>query len=576
MNPGDFPLPKGWAQATINDTGGYINGFAFKPAHRTSDGLPIIRIQNLTNEAKHLHTTNQEIDEIYKVVNGDILVSWSATLDAFIWDRGPAYVNQHIFKVIPNYGLFSKQLLFYWLKISVENLKNSEHLHGSTMKHINRGPFMAHKIPIPPKGEQARIVEKLEELLTDLDSGVAELKAAQAKLGQYRQSLLKSAVEGSLTADWREANAHSITESGEELLQRILIERRQHWEAKKLAEFEAKCKKPPNDWQKKYPEPVQPDTSELPELPEGWVWASVDQLALNKRYGSSSKTNDDSNGVPVLRMGNIQDGEIDYGKLKYLPKSHDEFPQLILVDGDLLFNRTNSAELVGKTAIYRDRGEETSYASYLISVTFSPSFSPDIAAYFINSTLGKSWISSVVNQTAGQANVNGTKLGELAIPLAPLVEQVAIVKELDLLKIQVQAQLSATELGLKQANSQRKNILQDAFSGKLVEQDNNDEPASVLLERIQAERVALAKQPKPKRPKKKTAKVIAMETLEAALLAKDDWADAQELFRDCGVVDGSDTDRIEALYAELRSLDGNGRLDIKREGDYDLLRLKGS
>ena len=132
------------------------------------------------------------------------------------------------------------------------------------------------KFSMPPLGEQTRIVEKLEELLSDLDAGVAELKAAQKKLVQYRQSLLKAAVEGTLTADWRKTNQPK--ETGAQLLERILKERRSRWEAKQLAKFQEQGKTPPKGWQDKYPEPVKPDTSDLPELPEGWVWASVDQL----------------------------------------------------------------------------------------------------------------------------------------------------------------------------------------------------------------------------------------------------------------------------------------------------------
>jgi len=157
-----------------------------------------------------------------------------------------------------------------------------------------------HLIPIAPLAEQTRIVEKLEELLSDLDAGVAELKAAQKKLVQYRQSLLKAAVEGALTAEWRKvrksvrpelvegrstfssSSDHASIqrqdqdsgpadneESGAELLQRMLIERRARWEAKQLAKFKEQGKAPPKDWQSKYPEPVKPVTSDLPELPEG-------------------------------------------------------------------------------------------------------------------------------------------------------------------------------------------------------------------------------------------------------------------------------------------------------------------
>ncbi len=126
--------------------------------------------------------------------------------------------------------------------------------------------------------------QKLEELLSDLDAGVAELKAAQKKLTQYRQSLLKAAVEGALTAEWRAERAKrgEPLETGAQLLERILTERRRRWEEKQLAKFKEQGKTPPKDWRDKYPEPVKPNTADLPELPEGWVWASVDQLVACK------------------------------------------------------------------------------------------------------------------------------------------------------------------------------------------------------------------------------------------------------------------------------------------------------
>lgn len=507
-------LPQGWVKATVDDLAEFVNGFAFKPAHWESTGTPIIRIQNLTNSEKPFNYTKIDVPDIYEVNNGDLLVSWSATLDAFIWRGDKAWLNQHIFKVVPEKRTFHSGLLFYWMKIAIEEMITTEHLHGSTMKHINRGPFLAHETRLPPSNEQARIFDKLEELFSELDAGIKELKAAQTKLSQYRQSLLKSAVEGSLTQQWRAENSDRVQETGEQLLARILKQRREQWQQQKLAEFAEKGKTPAKNWQDKYSEPVRPDTSDLPKLPEGWVWASVDQLAVNKRYGSSSKTNDDSSGVPVLRMGNIQDGKLDYSNLKYLPVDHKEFPDLLLNNGDLLFNRTNSAELVGKSAVYRDIGKPVSYASYLISVTFTEHFLPEIAAYYINSVLGKKWLTEVMNQTAGQANVNGTKLGDLAIPLPPVAEQLALIQEITNEFDSIDRQIEATALGLKQSEAQRKNILKSAFSGQLAPQDSNDEPASVLLEKIKQEREASAKKPKTKQIKTKSAmKKITVEEL---------------------------------------------------------------
>ncbi|WP_339074913.1 restriction endonuclease subunit S [Teredinibacter turnerae] len=486
MSSSDEVLPHGWEKVKVREIFKIEYGKSLTKAKRVDEGkFPVVGSSGI------LGFHNE-----YLIEQKSIVIGRKGSVGSLTLLDKPSWPIDTVYYLIPPKSINIKFTYFQLLTKKLEELDRS-----TTIPGLNRDDFYDVDFFLCGENEQTRIVEKLEELLSDLDNGVAALKAAQIKLTQYRQSLLKSAVEGSLTAEWRSQNTPS--ETGARLLERILKERRQRWEQQKLAEFKTKNQKPPKDWQKKYPEPVKPDTSNLPELPEGWVWANVDQLAWNKRYGSSSKTNDDTSGIPVLRMGNIQDGEIDFRNLKYLPQDHNEFPALLLSDGDLLFNRTNSAELVGKTAVFRDIGKPCSYASYLISVTFCDSYQPDLAAYFINSSLGKAWLSTVVNQTAGQANVNGTKLGELAIPVPPFDEQLAIIREMNSNQEQVSTQLENVELGIKQSESQRRNILKDAFSGKLVPQDPNDEPASILLDKVKAERVAQVKLPKPKRAKKK-------------------------------------------------------------------------
>ena len=430
-----------------------------------------------------------------QVAQGDVLLTIVGTIGrtAVVSKNHPPFALQRSVAVLKPRGVDSRYLAYalnspelqQWL---VDNAK------GTAQKGVYLKTLGAAQIRVAPAAEQTRVVAKLEELLSDLDAGVAELKAAQKKLAQYRQSLLKAAVEGALTAEWRAAQkvgaGNTAPETGAQLLARILTERRARWEAKQLAKFAEQGKTPPKDWQNKYPEPVPPNTTDLPELPEGWVWASVDQLTVEQKYGSSSKTNEDPTGVPVLRMGNIQAGDLDFSNLKYLPVDHDEFPGLHLQDGDLLFNRTNSPELVGKTAVYRSQITPCSFASYLISVRFSGGYLPELASAFINSAHGKCWIKSVVVQQVGQANVNGSKLSALAVPVPPFKEQQEIISALHAQTSEIVDQLKNVDISIKQSTAQRQNILRAAFSGQLVPQDPNDEPASVLLERIRTERAA--------------------------------------------------------------------------------------
>jgi type I restriction enzyme S subunit len=332
-------------------------------------------------------------------------------------------------------------------------------------------------------------VAEIERHLTRIDAAVAALKRVQANLKRYRASLLKAACEGRLvpTEAGLARAAGREYEHASVLLERILKERRAKWAAVGR--------------KGKYKEPLPPDFTTLPPLPEGWVWATVEQLAWRIQYGTSAKANSDSDGVPVLRMGNIQEGKLDYSDLKYLPSHHPDLPPTLLDDGDLLFNRTNSAELVGKTAVFYGNHNRVSFASYLIRVSFLEEYLPKYVSSFINSDHGRRYMRAVQSQQVGQANVNGTKLAQMPVPLPPATEQHRIVAEVERRLSVVQAAERAVETNLRRADRLRQAVLKRAFEGKLVAQDPSDEPASVLLERIRAERQRLGENGNRKRPR---------------------------------------------------------------------------
>jgi type I restriction enzyme S subunit len=191
-------------------------------------------------------------------------------------------------------------------------------------------------------------------------------------------------------------------------------------------------------------------------------------LAEVVEYGSSAKTSEADAGVPVLRMGNIVDGNLDLSTLKYLPDSHEEFPRLLLRPGDLLFNRTNSPELVGKTAVFNGRPEKCSFASYLIRVRLASGCMPEFVSAFINSAHGRRWVKAVATQQVGQANVNGTKLQNLLIPLPPIVEQERIVSELGR-RLSVVGHVAASiDAKLQQAATLREATLHSQFGAPVT------------------------------------------------------------------------------------------------------------
>ena len=334
---------------------------------------------------------------------------------------------------------------------------------------------------LPPLNEQRRIADRIDALQAKSRRAREALQEAQVLLKQFRQSVLHAAFRGDLTATWREE--HPDAQPAAELLKRIRTERRKRWEEAEQTKYQAKGKTPPPGWQKKYPEPVQVDTTELPELPLGWCWASLDELSHTVQYGTSEKSHN-TGTLPVLRMGNIVDGQLCWDKLKYFHK--EEVPaDLLLNSGDILFNRTNSIELVGKSAVFRGDLQAT-FASYLIRVV-TILVIPELIANFINSSFGRSWVLSVANQQVGQANVNGTKLKSLAVPIPSEAEQIVLTKKIHRLQSIAANIFIQAQTAVEQNTSLDQSILAKAFRGDLVPQDPNDEPASVLLERIRKE-----------------------------------------------------------------------------------------
>ncbi len=238
-----------------------------------------------------------------------------------------------------------------FLAYQLQNIDLEDRGYGRHYQLLRKLSFV-----VPPLPEQFRIVEKLEELLSDLDAGVAELKVAQKKLTQYRQSLLKAAVEGALTAEWRAERAKrgETLETGAQLLERILAERRRCWEEKQLAKFKEQGKTPPKDWRDKYPEPVKPNIADLPELPEGWVWASAGDLIAEIETGKSFKCDErppTSNEIGVVKVSSVSWGEYDEQESKTCTDLDRINEELFVRPGDFLFSRANTIELVGACVI---------------------------------------------------------------------------------------------------------------------------------------------------------------------------------------------------------------------------------
>lgn len=469
-------LPEGWLWTDLGEVSDLTSG---NPAPQGAEyfrgGIyPFVRVQDMGKLGDSVyikdttdHINDKAIQKMRLFPKGAVLFTKSG-MSILLNQRAilgkDMYVVSHI-GICEPLGDIPSEWLYYWLKtIDFKSLS-----HATTLPSLRLSKVRDVPVPLPPLLQQHRTIAKIEELLTQLNAGIEALQRIKSQLKRYRQAVLKHAFEGKLTKEWREAHKGEL-EPAAVLLERIKEAR---W-------------KNTNGKHKELP-PV--DTMDLPDPPNGWGWTRVGEITAMMQYGTSEKAHKDTSGIPVLRMGNIHDGKLTFQDPKYFPRDWPQLNSFILQSGDVLFNRTNSAELVGKTAVYKEFHPRAVFASYLIRLRLSKgAYIPDMLSFFINSFYGRKYIASVVSQQVGQANVNGTKLSLMPIPLPPIAEQSRIVEEIERCFSVADEVEKVVEQSLRQSERLQQSILKQAFEGNLVPQDENDESAEKLLERIRQEK----------------------------------------------------------------------------------------
>ena len=480
--------------------------------------------------------------------------------------NGLAYGSTEFLVFRPYEGLLPRFVLYYLLQPSLRKEAERQMTGVVGQKRVSSSYLATHEFVLPPFAEQARIVDKLDAALLALERAGDAARRAQRRLKRYRAAVLGAAVSGRLTSAWRvgrRRNEKSANDTGARLLLRLGAARRARWENSELQRFHAAGKVPKNaKWKSRYAAPSSPMADGLPERPDDWAWASIDQLAWTASYGTSIKCTYEAKGPPVLRIPNIRNREIDFENLKFATDSQPFRPHDFVSPGDLLLIRTNgSRELIGRAAIVRTPPhKKCGFASYLIRFRL---LGEDALWSWLSlvwdSDLVRSAIQSRAKTTAGQYNVSLSGLANLPLPLPPPREQAELVR-------QVQRRLSAAEQlatrldeQLMHARTMRTLLLRDAFKGLLVHQDNGDESASVLLARIAAKRIQdEGTQRETKRrgrgPSNRTASTAMKEppltsaSLTAAFARIGKKADARLLFAESGCP----ADRVTAFYETLR------------------------
>ena len=503
-------LPATWYRGYVGDVIFDIQpGFASGSHNQKGIGVPHLRPMNIDREGRLDLTVIKYVsgDNPLRLHRGDVLLNNTNSPELVgkttsINQAGDWAYSNHMTRLRPPAGVSSKfigyQLHFLWM---------SGYFRHRCTHHVNQASIpsmtLAKSVPLAfaSTKEQERIVAEIEKQFTRLEAAVAAMKRIRANLKRYRASVLKAACEGCLVpteAELARAEGRDY-ESADQLLARILNERRARWEAGHLANMKAARKVPKDDrWKSKYPEPITPDTSALPELPGGWTWATVDQLASLKGnaitdgpFGSNLKTSHYAPiGPRVIRLQNIGDGVfID----AYAHISQEHYESLIkhrAAEGDIVIaslgERSPRACIippsVGPAIVKAD------------CIRFSPE--PRLALakllnYVLNAEPTRDRTTSAIHGV-GRPRLGLIGIKAIALPLPPLGEQHRIVNEVERRLAVIHELESIVAANQKRVVRLRQAILNRAFGGKLVPQDPNDEPAGALLERIRAERAKMA------------------------------------------------------------------------------------
>lgn len=354
------------------------------------------------------------------------------------------------------------------------------YVSGTTRLKLTQGQMREAGFRVPPLNEQKRIVAKLDALQARADAAKQALDAIPPLLEKFRRSVLAAAFRGDLTREWRARNPD--VEPASELLARVRVERRRRWE-------DANPKK-------KYVEPAPVDTSELPELPEGWCWATIEtvgHLLLGRRRAASEYVDGEAGRSlrPYLRVANVKRDRLSLESVYSMPFDDKELLLYRLQQGDIIISEGQSPELVGQSAIF-----EGGYPDMCIQATvhrFRAYDSATTSGYaqlvFLHHLLTGVFRRASA-QTTNIAHLTLERLKPLPFPLAPRSEQAEIIRVTRAMLNKADTMHRISQRGIDLANASTKSILTKAFRGELVPQDPNDEPAEVLLERIRAERAA--------------------------------------------------------------------------------------
>ncbi len=476
--------PRGWESELADDE---VVSFVPMAAVEAGSGKMDASQHRLWREVKKGYTTFQEGDVLFAKITPCMENGKCTIAQGLMGGRGAGSTEFHVLR--PTQAISAKLLLYFLLQESFRREARAIMKGAAGQLRVPPEFLQGASFRLAPHPEQRRIVTEIEKQFTRLDAGVAALERAQANLKRYRASVLKAACEGRVVpteAELARAEGRDY-EPADRLLTRILKDRHTKWEADQLANMQVQGKVPKDDkWKGKYQEPVGPDAASLPELPEGWGWASLIQLGFVES-GQTPKGVENhirkQGEIPWFKIGDMnRPGNERFMKTASSWISWDAARTLgfhIHPAGTITFPKRGGAIATNKKRLLTQPG---CYDLNTMGLIIDPRILAYVWWWFAGVDLDKLSDGSNVPQ------INHGDVEPLPVPIPPFAEQHRIIAEVER-RLSVIDELEATvTANLKRAERLRQSILKRAFEGRLVLKDPHDEPVSALLERIRAER----------------------------------------------------------------------------------------
>lgn len=596
-------LPVGWAKTTLGEIVEPLRE-RILPAE-LADDTRYVGLEHIEPQTMKLlgHENVRSIrSSSLRFVRGDVLYGKMRPYLNKVWLAEFDGICSAEFLVLPKSDRLSSGFLA--LRLNAEDFVQFANEQVSGERPRVGFEKLAHfPVLLPPFAEQQRIATKLGATLFRSQRAESAARRAEERLQRYGPSVLEAAVKGELTRSWREAQTKQETDTGKAHLSKLLAARRDHWEKAQLERLTAIGKVPKDEkWKAAYVGPKPTDANHLPKLPRNWTWASLDQLLLKLRNGISQAPRE-SDGLRILRISAVRAMRTDLTDVRYLPKaSVEKYRDYELQEGDLLFIRYNgNRELAGVCAPVPRIHQIIVHPDKLIRGI--PTQPDRLASTFIamaaNSGLSRKYIDEHLFTTAGQWGISGQNLKLTPIPLPSVGEQIVIVQEVERRLSAADRLAKELEEQLARARSTRESLLRDAFAGRLVPQDPNDEPAFFLLDRLRIEKAQRAAELKQMRREVKTEpgkRTTMRKSLPSSKSLSGAWertgriADARRLFDAAGFGSEHVVEFYEALRAnpEMRNafrevgqqtrrakspLKPQGKAQIPSKGRFRLVEL---